>query len=60
LAQWKGSVTWRCAMTISARGEATPRRGKGGDDVSWADASLLGQKVKKIHVVNSDVIMVKI
>jgi hypothetical protein len=47
-------------MTISARGEATPRRGKGGDDVSWADASLLGQKVKKIHVVNSDVIMVKI
>jgi hypothetical protein len=31
----------RCdSVTISARGEAAPRRGKGGDDTGWADVNL--------------------
>jgi hypothetical protein len=29
---------------MSARGEVAPRRAKGGDDVSWADANLTGLK----------------
>jgi hypothetical protein len=33
----------RCSdVAMSAGGEAAPRRGKGGDDVSWADANLYG------------------
>jgi hypothetical protein len=30
-----------------AGGEATPRREKGGDDASWADANLTGPKNKE-------------
>jgi hypothetical protein len=38
----------------SARGEAAPRRGKGGDNISWVDANLTGSKnEKKIHTVDS-------
>jgi hypothetical protein len=37
-----------------AGGEAAPRRGKGGDDVSWADANLTGPKINKNNVVDSD------
>jgi hypothetical protein len=36
-------------------GEATPGRGKGEDDVSWADVNFTGPKIKKIHMVNSAV-----
>jgi hypothetical protein len=33
----------RCSdVAMSARGEAVPGRGKGGDDISWADANLYG------------------
>jgi hypothetical protein len=32
-------------------GETSPRREKGGDD-SWADANLIGPKIKKIHAVD--------
>jgi hypothetical protein len=31
-------------MVMSVGGEATPRRGKGGDDVSWADVNLTEPK----------------
>jgi hypothetical protein len=35
----------RCGgVMMSARGEATPRRGKGGDNSSGADANLTGPK----------------
>jgi hypothetical protein len=44
LAQWEGSVTRNNGVTTSARGEAAPRRGKGGDDASWVDANLTGSK----------------
>jgi hypothetical protein len=50
LAQWEGSVIQRDGVMISA---ATPGREKGGDDTSWADMNLLGQKINKIHVINS-------
>jgi hypothetical protein len=53
LAQWEGSVIQRDGVMISARGEAAPGREKGGDDTSWADTNLLGQKMNKIHVINS-------
>jgi hypothetical protein len=39
-------------MTTSSRGEVTTRRENGGDDDSWANADLTGQKMKKIHAVN--------
>jgi hypothetical protein len=32
---------------MSVGGEAAPGRGKGGDDVSWADANLIGPKNEK-------------
>jgi hypothetical protein len=38
---------------MSVGGEATPERAKGGDHVSWANTNLIGQKIKKIHAVNS-------
>jgi hypothetical protein len=38
---------------MSTGGEATPGRGKGGDDASCANVNLMGQKMKKNHVVNS-------
>jgi hypothetical protein len=25
---------------------------RGGDDISWADANLMGRKIKKIHMVD--------
>jgi hypothetical protein len=38
----------RCSdMMISARGEVTPERRKGGDDVSWADVNLTVLKNKE-------------
>jgi hypothetical protein len=39
---------------MSVGGEVAPGRGKGGDDVSWADANLIGLKnEKKIHTIDS-------
>jgi hypothetical protein len=37
-------MTRRDGVTTSAGGEAAPGRGKGGDDVSWADTDLTGPK----------------
>jgi hypothetical protein len=37
-------VTRRGSVTMSAGGEAASGRGKGGDNVSWADANLTGPK----------------
>jgi hypothetical protein len=34
-------------LTTLARGETAPRRGKGGDDISWADVNLTGPKNKE-------------
>jgi hypothetical protein len=34
-------------MVTSSGGEAAPERGKGGDDVSWANVNLTGQKNKE-------------
>jgi hypothetical protein len=44
LAQWEGSVIQHDGMMMSAGGEATLRRGKGGDDVCWADTNLTEPK----------------
>jgi hypothetical protein len=44
-------VTRRGGIVTSVRGEAALGRGKGGDDVSWADINLTGSKNKKIHAV---------
>jgi hypothetical protein len=40
-------VTWRSSVTIVAKGEAAPGKGKRGDDISWADANLTGPKNRK-------------
>jgi hypothetical protein len=41
-------------MMTSARGEAAPRREKGGDDITWVYTNLTGPKnEKKIHTVDS-------
>jgi hypothetical protein len=32
---------------MSTEGEASPKRGKGRDDVCWADVNLAGLKMKK-------------
>jgi hypothetical protein len=37
-------VIWRGDMAMLARGEVAPRRGKGGDDASWADTNLTNPK----------------
>jgi hypothetical protein len=37
-------VIRRDGVTMSAGGEAAPRRGKVEDDVSWADANFTGPK----------------
>jgi hypothetical protein len=34
-------------------GEATPVRGKRGDDISWANENLTGVKNKKNHTIDS-------
>jgi hypothetical protein len=44
--------------TTQWRGDAGQRRGgteeeKGGDNASWDDANLTGQKIKKIHAIDS-------
>jgi hypothetical protein len=44
LALWEGSVTWHGSVVTSAGGEVAPQRGKGGDDTSWVDATLIGTK----------------
>jgi hypothetical protein len=40
LSQWKVSMTQRSSVTMPTGGEATPRRGKGGDDANWTDTDL--------------------
>jgi hypothetical protein len=48
LSPWEGSVT-RCSdVMTSVRGEVTPGREKGWDNVSWADANLIKPKNKEI------------
>jgi hypothetical protein len=37
-------VTWYNGVMTSAGGEAAPRRGKGGNNASWADVNLTGPK----------------
>jgi hypothetical protein len=37
-------VTRRDDMAMSTGGGVTPERGKGGDDVNWADLNLTGLK----------------
>jgi hypothetical protein len=46
-------VTRRDGVMTLIRREATPGRGKGGDDASWIDTNLIGQKMKKIHMIDS-------
>jgi hypothetical protein len=38
---------------IGRRRGGTERKGKGGEDASWADVNLTVPKMKKIHPVNS-------
>jgi hypothetical protein len=46
-------MTRRGGVTISAGAEATPRRGKGGNDISWASVNLTRpKKMKKIYAVD--------
>jgi hypothetical protein len=40
-------MTRRDGVKTSAGGEAAPERGKGGDDASWVDTNLTGQKNKE-------------
>jgi hypothetical protein len=40
-------VTRHSGMTMSARGEAAPERGKGKDDISWVDVNLTRTKNKE-------------
>jgi hypothetical protein len=40
-------VTRRDGVATSDGGETAPRRGKGGEDTSWDDANLTGQKKRK-------------
>jgi hypothetical protein len=37
-------VTWCDGVTTSAGGEAAPKKGKGGDDTSWANVNLTRPK----------------
>jgi hypothetical protein len=46
-------VTQRSGVMTSATGEVAPRRGKGGDNASWANANLSRPKMRKIHAVDS-------
>jgi hypothetical protein len=48
-------MTQRSSMVTSARGEATPRREKRGDDAVGLVRILLDRKMKKIYVVDSTV-----
>jgi hypothetical protein len=40
-------VTRRDGVATSDGGEAAPGRGKGGEDTSWDDTNLTGQKNKE-------------
>jgi hypothetical protein len=40
-------VTWHASVMTLAGGEAALERGKGGDDISWADVNLTGQKIEE-------------
>jgi hypothetical protein len=40
-------------MATSAKGEAAPGRGMGGDDTRSTGVNLTGQKMKKIHGADS-------
>jgi hypothetical protein len=40
-------VAWCGSMAMLNRGEATPGRGKEGDDASWAGSNLTGPKNKE-------------
>jgi hypothetical protein len=53
LAPWEGSMARYNGVTMLAGGETTPRRGKRGDDTSWADANLIRPKIKKYSCVRS-------
>jgi hypothetical protein len=46
-------VTRRGSVTTLTGVEATPKRRKGGDDVSWTDVNLTEPKIKKFYTVNS-------
>jgi hypothetical protein len=46
-------VTQYNGVTKSTEEESALRRIKGGDDTSWIDTNLTGQKMKKIHVADS-------
>jgi hypothetical protein len=52
LAPWKGSVTRCGSVTMLARGVVAAGRGKGEDDVSWADTNLAMLKMMKNHTVD--------
>jgi hypothetical protein len=53
LAPWEGSVTRCDDVGMSAGGEAALGMGKGGDNTSWANVNLTGQKNKKNNTVDS-------
>jgi hypothetical protein len=40
-------VAWHGGVTMSARVEAAPEKGKRGDDTNWADVNLIGPKNKE-------------
>jgi hypothetical protein len=44
IAPWEGSMTWCGGVTASTGWEATPGRGKRGDDTSCADVNFTGTK----------------
>jgi hypothetical protein len=44
LAPWDGSVIQRGGVATSVGREVAPRRGKRGDDASWADTNFTGPK----------------
>jgi hypothetical protein len=46
-------VVRRGSVTTSVGGGAAPGRGKGGGDISWVDTNFIGQKIKKIHMIDS-------
>jgi hypothetical protein len=40
-------MTWCDGMVMSTGGESAPKRGNGGDDVSWDDVNVTGPKNKE-------------
>jgi hypothetical protein len=47
VSSWDGSTTWHSDVVTSARGEAAPRRSKGGDNGRWDDTNLTRPKNKE-------------